>query len=498
MNLGLSVSRIIALTINLTPNLAQFLNLNTAMIIGDSEIIDTASRSRSYSSLTAVGADFGNTAPEYLAAAALFGQSPQPLQLYIGRWASGTTAGRLLGSALSASQQLLSNFTGITNGGFTITLNALSPVSVTGINLSSATSMAAVAALVNTALTGVPTVGRCLWNANFNRFELFTTSHGSFAKVMPLTAPGSGADISGLLELTAAAGAIEVDGLAGETALTAVTIIDQMSTYSYGYTFGSTVALADADHLAIAGYVEAAAKPHMYGVSTQEAGVPSASSTTDIAYILKAAAYNRSFVEYSSSSPYGAASVFGRMVTVDFTGTNTTITLMFKQLPGIVSETLNDTQANAMDAKNCNYFAAFQNGTSILVNGKCSSGAYIDEIFGVDWLANTCQTNMYNQLLLFPKIPQTDAGMNVLVSACEAGCAQGRTNGLIAPGAWTNQGFGALNFNDYMPTGFYVYAAPIALQAPSDRQARKATSIQIGVKLAGAIHTASAIINVNV
>jgi hypothetical protein len=59
-------------------------------------------------------------------------------------------------------------------------------------------------------------------------------------------------------------------------------------------------------------------------------------------------------VQYSTSSKYAALSAFGRAFTVNFNGSNTTITLKFKQEPGITYETLTANQAAALDAKNCN------------------------------------------------------------------------------------------------------------------------------------------------
>ena len=115
----------------------------------------------------------------------------------------------------------------------------------------------------------------------------------------------------------------------------------------------------NADHLAIAAYIEAANTKHVYGVTTQEAGALVAATTTDIAYQLAQFDYNKTFVQYSSSSPYAVASLLGRILTVDYTGNNTVITLAYKQQPGIVAESLNSTQADSLKTKNCNAFLNF-------------------------------------------------------------------------------------------------------------------------------------------
>lgn len=495
MNPTLAVSRLVKVAIILTPQAAQAQNLNTMLLLGTSAVIDTTERYRDYDSLAEVGADFGSTAPEYLAAQLYFSQSPQPRSLKIGRWFKTAASGKMVGALLTPAQQALSNFTAVTTGGFTYTLNGGVPTNVTGVNLSAATSLNNVASLITAALTGATMV----WNATYQRFELTSSTTGATSTVSFLSAPGSGTDLSALLKMRSTdSGAYQAPGAAAESALTAVQYFEQ----NLGQTWYALNVLGiDApfsDHLAIAGYIEGLDTKHLYGVSTQDAGVLSSVTTSDIAYQLAAQGYNRTLVQYSSNTPYSAASLLGRAITVNYAGNSTVITLMFKDEPGIVGEFLNATQANALRAKNCNVFVNYNNNTTIIQNGTVASGRFIDEITGTDWLAVTLQNELYNILYTSPtKIPQTDAGMHVLTTKCEQVCGQGVTNGLLAPGVWNSAGFGILNQGDYMDKGYYVYAAPIATQSVADRAARKSVPIQIAAKLAGAIHEVSVDVTVN-
>jgi len=83
----LPVSRLISIAVSLTAAGAKAQNLSTLLILGSSTVIDVVERYRNYATLDAVAADFGTTAPEYLAAQLWFGQSPAPTSLLIGRWA---------------------------------------------------------------------------------------------------------------------------------------------------------------------------------------------------------------------------------------------------------------------------------------------------------------------------------------------------------------------------------------------------------------------------
>ncbi|OON35603.1 hypothetical protein BTJ39_22265 [Izhakiella australiensis] len=265
----------------------------------------------------------------------------------------------------------------------------------------------------------------------------------------------------------------------------------------YGMAVTHDADTTDADIIAVAAAIESAEVSRILAVTTAEVDTLNASATDDIAYKLKSAKYARTFVQYSSSSDYAAVSAFGRAFTVNFTGSNTTITLKFKQLPGITYETLTSSQAAAVDAKNANVYVYYANDTAILQQGIMSNGDFFDERHGLDWLQNYVQINLFNLLYTSTtKIPQTEAGVTQLLTNVEQSMDQAVTNGLVAAGVWNGGPIGQLASGDTLTKGYYVYAAPLATQAQSDREARKAPLMQVACKLAGAVHYADVQINV--
>ena len=316
---------------------------------------------------------------------------------------------------------------------------------------------------------------------------------------------GAAADISGMLGMTAtSSGAYLAAGLNDETPLQAVQLLDnQFNDQWYGLVVTQAVnnpALpATSDHLAIANYVEAdTTAKHFYGVTTMDANVISGLDTTSVAYQLKQLGLNHTAVQYSSTNQYAVVSLLARILTTNWTANNSTITLMYKTEPGIVAETLNGSQANAVDADNCNVFVNYNNSTAIIERGVCCSGQFIDTVIGLDWLAITLQANWYAALYESPtKIPQTDAGMHVLATIAEQTCQQAVDNGLLAPGVWNSGGFGQLKQGDTLPKGYYVYQPPVSSQSQTVRQTRVSVPFQIAVKLAGAVQTVDGAILVN-
>ncbi|WP_240820727.1 DUF3383 family protein [Klebsiella michiganensis] len=281
-----------------------------------------------------------------------------------------------------------------------------------------------------------------------------------------------------------------------ETLLQAVNACLQYTNW-YGLAIADSADLVEADVISVAAAIEASSLSRILAVTTADVNVLVSGNTDNIGYKLKAAGYARTFWQYSSSSKYAAISAFGRAFTVNFTGSNTTITLKFKVEPGVTYETLTTAQASAIDAINGNVYVYYANDTAIIQQGVMANGDFFDERHGLDWLQNYVQTNLYNLLYTSTtKIPQTDAGVTRLMTNVEASLDQAVNNGLIAPGVWNGGPIGQIESGDTLTKGYYVHADAVANQAQSDREARKSPVIQAAIKLAGAIHYGDVQINV--
>lgn len=264
----------------------------------------------------------------------------------------------------------------------------------------------------------------------------------------------------------------------------------------YGMSLAMKEPPANAGIVQIAQMIEAYNPPRTLWVTTQEIGAVQADSTNDLAYLMNQANTSRTWVQYSTFSPYAAVSAFARIATVDYTGINTTLTLKFKDEPDVASETLTSAQAAALDAKKCNVFAKYQNGYSIIIQGYMADGTWADTRIGVDAYQNALQTAGFNLLTSMPKIPQTDAGMITIKATYDQVSQTYVRNGLFAPGIWDGPAFGALKTGATLNDGYYIYAPPVASQSAADRAARKAVVMQIACKLAGAVHSSNVLVNV--
>lgn len=478
----LPVSRVVNVAVEMSPTAVALRNFGSCLILGDSDIIDTDERIRLYSSISDIATDFGISSREYLAAQAFFSQSPQPTQVYIGRWAKSATAGRLRGRTLSSAEQDISLFTAITTGTLSLTIDGASK-SMASIDLSAETNLNGVASQISSAL-GVS--GSCAWTGE--RFVITSATTGTSSTVAT-TDTGTLSSLMGF-----AGSATSVAGVAAESLASAITALLDYNTW---YMVCVAPDASDDSIVEAAGLIEAASPSRMIGFTTQNSTEIDSTASSTLGSRLKGLGYNRTILVYSSDSPVAAASVFGRMATINFEGSNTTLTLKFKQLPGVTAENLRSSQAEALKSHNVNAFCAYQNDTSILQEGITSGGWFIDETHGLDWLQNRVETDLWNLLYTSKKVGQDESGATAIVSCVNKSLEQGVTNGLIAPGVWNGDAFGALESGDTLSTGYYVYIQPFDEQSQSDREARKAPPIQIAVKLKGAVHFINVTITVN-
>lgn len=491
---GLSVNDLINVQVSLSPVAAPTANLSILMIQGSSDVIDVLQRFRIYTSISQVAADFGTAVPEYICASLFFAQTPQPATCYIGRWAKTATKGLLHGGGITSS---LSAFTAVTAGSFTMTIDGTLRTPA-ALNFSAAGNLNAVAAIINTAISSW---GTCVYNAVYNRFEFESLTTGASSAVSFAGSPGSGTDVSTLIAGTSATGAQSVGGVIAETMVAGAAALMQASGAWYGLQIADA-APSNSDLQAVAQLIEASSPPRTFWVTTQDANSIVSTSTTDIGYILKNLNLNRTAVQYSSMSLYAAASLFARQSTVNYNATASTLTLMYKQEPSVGSETLSETAAAALKAKNINVFAVYQNGISIIQFGTMASGQFIDIITGADWLANDMQTRLFNlQFTIGTKIPYTDPGVNMQIGQLELSLQQAVANGFVAPGIWrgpnilTYDGKTLLANGAMMSKGYLTYAPPVSSQSTANVSTRVGPPLQAYIRFGGAIHTTNVVVS---
>lgn len=192
-----------------------------------------------------------------------------------------------------------------------------------------------------------------------------------------------------------------------------------------------------------------------------------------------------------------AAAYLSKAMSVNYGGSNTTMTMNLKDLAGIHADTnISETVLAQCVTIGADCYPSIEGLAKVISNAQ--GGMYFDQVLNQIWFVNTIQRSVFNVLATTrTKIAQTDANLEIITKAIRQVCNQAVTNGYLAPGTWNSADtFGVYEdfYRNIEEFGYYIYHMPVAQQSQTDRQARKAPVYQIAGKEAGAVHSANILI----
>jgi len=165
----------------------------------------------------------------------------------------------------------------------------------------------------------------------------------------------------------------------------------------------------EADILQAAGWVTSYKR--FLVACTADAGVIAA-TTTDIAAQLETLAYDRVMFLYSADqAKIPEAAWLGRMLPLDAGSA----AWAHKPLTGIAADELTDAQIANIESKKANHYTETA-GVGTTYPGMVASGEWADIIHGLDWLESGMQEDVFGLLVVAPKIPFTDKGIDQLAN----------------------------------------------------------------------------------
>lgn len=462
------------------PARAGFGTLN--IVTNETDVIGIAERIRSYSDIDGVSADWSASSEVLKAATAYFGQQPKPTSLKVSVRYDDAQSAQLRGGAVTD----LTLFTSITNGSFTISIDG-GEEDITALDFSSATTLALVASAIETKLQAVGTGGYSLATCAHDgtRFYINSGTTGATSTISFLTpvSPASGTDISSLLEMQQGEGT-KTDGIDAETITASLNAIQEKDEDWYGLLFTKEVrddAVINTEDAVEAAAAWCEARVKAFFNTSNDLDVLDSVTTSDIASVLKSRDYRRTMTTFSSfPNEYPSASICGRAFTVNFSQPNSTLTLKFKQMPGITVESLSSNQKNVLDSKRANALISI-GGRNMYAESFMANGSFFDELHGLDWLTNAIQTNVYGYLLTrTTKVPYTNKGVAALEQQVIKALDEAVLNGLIAPGETIDGVF--------LAKGYETVTIPVEDINQSDKEARFYPGLSFTIIGAGAIH----------
>ncbi len=398
-------------------------------------------RVREYSDLTGLITDgFTVNSPAYLAAAAVWAQTPRPPFVKVGRRALAPSQ-VLTMTCLSVSALDTYVFSLRTPGG---AWHDLSIASTGTPNTDVAT--------INTAVTALSIT------------NLVATHSGAVLTLTMLSGGLGGVYLDvkpDFLHMTFA------DTTADPGIATDLAAILAADSSWYGLILDSN---SKAEITGAAAWAESNGK--LYGWNSSDTAITSSSSTTDIAYLEKALGHARSFGLFAQTQLlcYSAAAWMGRL----FPTTPGSENWAYKTLAGVPVDNIADGLIHNVENKNCSVYTAIF-GLSLTQFGKQPSGQWIDITRGTDALTNQLQVAVLALQANNKKVPFTDAGIDMYRMAIQ--------------GVLTD--FTTGNFKGFLSSNPapFVSLPTAASVSSTNKAARNLPGVSFGATLAGAINS---------
>lgn len=443
---------------------------------------------QAYITPSAIATDFGSDSLTAAMGNALFTPVPNFRtgggMLYIFPFAGvNATAGTLTTGDISAN---VSNFKSVTNGELNLTIDGV-PTQVAGLDFSAVTKLADVVTVLQSQNLDVyiEVVG--------NTIKFTSKRYGADAGVTIAESTGSGVDLYGTTFLNGAEAVVEAGTNASGQTLAEAVAAAQSQVYFGGVL--STQYVDDETALTNAQAIQALDCTYFNDINSLKdiAGLGADIKTAGLSKT-RSLAYSKGQRE----AKIAVATYATIAKSVNYNGVATANTLNLKTLTGLAGDTnLSDTYVLSAQTNGVDIYG-ITGGLSVVYSN--NNNGYTDDIEADLWQKKATEVAGFNYLRQTnTKIPQTEAGMTGLKNAYAQICEKGIRNGTIAAGGWNS----AIPFGDpdtfkrnIEEKGYYIYSVPVAQQAQTEREARKAPVCQIAVKRAGAFHSSEVIINV--
>ena len=198
--------------------------------------------------------------------------------------------------------------------------------------------------------------------------------------------------------------------------------------------------------------------------------------------------YQRSAVIYhAQATDYPDASILSRMLGVDYSGVDTSITAKFKTLPNVtVQKQIMLADLQVIENKNANVYALIGGKIPCFRQGTMAASSwFMDSRIGLDNFIEELRMELYNVFTRNGKVPYTTDGQIMLANAASKICGRYTVNGVFAPryvaAEGTLEGYLVMPATD-------IQFRPIWTASDSDRATRQIPPLTIICYEAGAIH----------
>ena len=463
-----------------------------AVALEDLGFLPDSNRIRFYSTIEAVENDFAPGTEAHFAASAFFAQTPRAQTLALGEVFLNPLSAELSAAELTAAE--LAAVIAIADGEMDISYDIGAGTvleSLSGMDFTSDVTLANVAATIDAATTAALSCAVRTLPGGTELLSITTTATGDGVVILhPIDPAGVGTYVGDLLNMSAAEGGLVLNGY------TPTGIADELSSilnaannsgqFIYGWALGTTLRDATIQEDAAAWILPRT------GILTLVSNDPLATSPSyqlDIGPIVAATGNRRVVVIYHDNAQrYPDVSILAYMLHVNYRLLDSTVTAKFKELPGIETVQLTETEWSVLQEKGYNTYTAIGNDARTFRDGDTSgtAGWYMDTVINLDNFVEDLSVNVYNVFLRNKKIPYTSRGVALLVDACRDTGNQYTYNGTFADREVTDS---SSKSGVSITAAVQIIPTPINQMSVADRADRIGPPIAMIVQEAGAIHS---------
>lgn len=388
---------------------------------------------------------------------------------------------------LTSGEIALADLYNVTDGAMTLVMNGAT-VNLYGLNFAtygSSLTLNEVAQILTAAIGSnglVETSGQSI--------VISTSQQGADVTIGYASSASSITDLSAILALTQSTAASRIDGYTPGGLVSEVALIQTAARCAGRSVFAWTLDRQyrdTQDQKDFADWAEAQDQAY-FSACTNSVQAYNTADTTNIGFYAHNKGYIKTSVMYHNNPQvYPDVSYAALALSVNYALENSTLTMKFKQLTGIETVPLTETQLSSLKARRINTYVSMGNSSSVVREGVQSADSWFtDSHVNLSNYKEELQVEVFNVFMRNKKVKYTSAGQDLLVSA-----AAKINNRYIRNGTFADREEETTDNETGYTTlpACTITPAPIYSATTSERANRVAPPIAIVAYEAGAFHS---------
>lgn len=388
---------------------------------------------------------------------------------------------------LTSGEITLADLYNVTDGAMTLVMNGAT-VNLYGLNFATYGSSLTLNEVVQILTAAIGSNG--LVEVSGQSIVISTSQQGADVTIGYASSASSITDLSSILALTQSTAASRIDGYTPGGLVSEVALIQTAARCAGRSVFAWTLDRQyrdTQDQKDFADWAEAQDQAY-FSACTNSVQAYNTADTTNIGFYAHNKGYIKTSVMYHNNPQvYPDVSYAALALSVNYALENSTLTMKFKQLTGIETVPLTETQLSSLKARRINTYVSMGNSSSVVREGVQSADSWFtDSHVNLSNYKEELQVEVFNVFMRNKKVKYTSAGQDLLVSA-----AAKINNRYIRNGTFADREEETTdNETGYMTLpACTITPAPIYSATTSERANRVAPPIAIVAYEAGAFHS---------